>query len=94
MTLTIELAPEVEERLQQEATRHGVPATDYARRLIEEGLQTPLTEKQKATLALLQSWVDQDATDDPEEIRAAEAELEAFKQAMNENRAGESPLYP
>jgi hypothetical protein len=94
MTLTIELTPEVEEQLQEEATRQGVPAAEYARRLIEQGLPTPSDQKQKAALALLQSWIDQDATDDPEEIRAAEAELEAFKRAMNENRAGESPLYP
>jgi hypothetical protein len=94
MSLMIELDPEVEERLQQEATRHGMPVADYARHLIEEGLPVPLDKKQKATLALLQSWVDQDATDDLEEIREAEAELEAFKRAMNANRAGESPLYP
>ena len=44
-----------------------------------------------ATLELLASWRAQDATDNPEELRAAEQELAAFKKAMNENRdnAGE-----
>ncbi len=42
---------------------------------------------------LLQSWIDEDATDDPDEIRVAEQELAEFKRAMNENRAGERPLY-
>jgi len=49
-----------------------------------------------ATIQLLRSWRAQDATDDPEAIRAAEQELVEFKKAMNENRAlaGEPPLYP
>jgi hypothetical protein len=49
-----------------------------------------------ATLELLKSWRLQDATDNPEEVRAAEEEITAFKRAMNENRivAGEPLLYP
>ena len=49
-----------------------------------------------ATLELLASWRRQDATDNPEEIRAAEQELAEFKRAMNDNRAlaGEPLLYP
>ena len=49
-----------------------------------------------ATIALIQSWMAEDATDDPEEIRKAEEELAAFKEAMNRNRAesGEPPLFP
>lgn len=48
------------------------------------------------TLQLLRDWRLQDATDDPEEIRAAEQELAGFKKAMNANRilAGEPLLYP
>jgi len=49
-----------------------------------------------ATLELLRSWRLQDATDNPEEVRAAEEEIAAFKKAMNETRivAGEPLLYP
>ena len=49
-----------------------------------------------ATLELLAEWQLQDATDDPETIRAAEQELAEFKKAMNETRvrAGERILYP
>ena len=49
-----------------------------------------------ATLELLAQWRREDATDDPEKIRAAEEELAEFKRAMNENRAlsGESPVFP
>ena len=49
-----------------------------------------------ATLELLADWRRQDATTDPEQIRAAERELADFKKAMNKNRAvaGASPLFP
>jgi hypothetical protein len=48
------------------------------------------------TLDLLASWRRLDATDDPEEIRAAEQELAEFKRAMNDSRAvaDELTLYP
>ena len=49
-----------------------------------------------ATLELLEAWRLQDATDDLEQLRAAERELSEFKKAMNESRtlAGEPLLYP
>lgn len=50
----------------------------------------------RGTLQLLEAWRDQDATDKPDEVSAAEQELAEFKRAMNESRAhaGEPPLYP
>jgi len=49
-----------------------------------------------ATLELLAAWRAQDATTDPEQLRAAEQEVSEFKKAMNENRvlAGEPKLFP
>jgi hypothetical protein len=49
-----------------------------------------------ATLELLEAWRLQDATDDPEQLRAAERDLTEFKKAMNQSRtlAGEPLLYP
>jgi len=49
-----------------------------------------------ATLELLASWKAEDATTDPEKIRAADEEVDAFMKAMNENRAasGERLLFP
>ena len=48
------------------------------------------------TIALLQSWLEEDATDDPEELRAADEELREFKRNMNQPRkeAGARLLYP
>jgi hypothetical protein len=37
MTLAIELEPEIEAQLREKASRAGVDASEYARRLIEEG---------------------------------------------------------
>lgn len=49
-----------------------------------------------ATLELLAKWRREDATENPEELRAAEQDLAEFKRAMNENRssAGEPLLFP
>jgi hypothetical protein len=49
-----------------------------------------------ATLELLASWKAQDATTDPELIRAADEEVAEFMKAMNKNRAatGERLLFP
>lgn len=38
MTLTIDLPPALEERLQEESAREGLPAEEYARRVLEERL--------------------------------------------------------
>lgn len=38
MTLTIDLPPELEERLQEESAREGLPAEEYARKVLEERL--------------------------------------------------------
>lgn len=49
-----------------------------------------------ATLDLLAVWRQQDATSDPDQIRAAEEDLAEFKKGMNESRtaAGERVLFP
>lgn len=49
-----------------------------------------------AAIALLKSWLEQDATDDPEEIRKAEEELAGFKRNMSANRiaTGERLVFP
>ena len=48
------------------------------------------------TLEILAAWAREDATDDPEKLKAAQKELDEFKKAMNENRlvSGERILYP
>ena len=57
--------------------------------------QTTITDDDP-TIALLKSWLEEDATDDPEELRAAEEELREFKRNMNlpRKQAGARLLYP
>ena len=49
-----------------------------------------------ATLDLLARWRVADATDSPEQIRAAEREVAEFKSAINQSRvaAGDPVVYP
>jgi hypothetical protein len=56
----------------------------------------PVGSVDTATLELLAAWKAEDATTDPEKIRAADEEVDAFMKAMNENRAatGERLLFP
>jgi hypothetical protein len=94
MILTIELTPEQEARLRAAAQEAGLDATECARRVLTDNL--PALPPGQATRDLLRTWQEEDATDDPEEIRKAEAELTAFKQGINAARAeaGARLLYP
>jgi hypothetical protein len=47
-----------------------------------------------ATIALLQQWAREDATDDPAVIVQAERELAQFKAALNANRSPDKPVFP
>jgi hypothetical protein len=62
-----------------------------------ESEATPIIDAENtAAIALLKSWREQDATDNPEEIRRAEEELAEFKRNLNANReaTGERTVYP
>ena len=56
----------------------------------------PAQDENAASMALLQSWLAEEATDDPDEMRQAQEELDAFKRAINAEReqAGARRLYP
>jgi hypothetical protein len=88
--MTIQLSPDVETRLQEEARRRGLDPAAYAARLIDAGLPRTGSEvpahPDQATLDLLKRMQDEDATDDPGEIARREREFEEFKAAMNQNR--------
>lgn len=52
--------------------------------------------KNAAAIAILQSWLEVDATDNPEQIRQAGLELDELKRNLNANRAatGERLVFP
>ncbi len=70
--------------------------SDEIPKMSEVELRVFEPKKLTPTMALMQSWLEEDATDDPEEIRAAEEELREFKRNMNLPRkeAGARLLYP
>lgn len=95
--MTITLPPEIERRLNGEASRLGVDAADYAKKLIVNALsQSPVHE---LALDALSKWEALNETDDPEEIARRQQEFEEFKEGMNRNRLeaggpGAGKVYP
>jgi len=85
MTLTIDLTQEEEMRLRAAAQKEGIDPAELVRKLVTEHLP-PAQDENAASIALLESWLTEDATDDPDEVQQAQEELEAFKRAINAER--------
>lgn len=95
MTITIDLPPEMEGELAREAQRQGTTPE----RLALEGLRqlympdipgqpapaSGIAETLSPTLALFAKWAEEDATDDPEEIRRRQREGDELLAALREN---------
>jgi hypothetical protein len=94
MTLQIDLTADEEARLRAAAQEQGVDPTECARRVLSEHL--PSLKPGEATRALFAAWAEEDATDDPEEIKRRNQEWEELKAQMNATRAelGAEPLFP
>lgn len=104
MTVTLELKPEEVSALESRAHAESVDIETVLHRLVAQ-IASPsvsgtrqaqeLTEQQKSLVALLQSWREEDETDDPEELAERDRELEEFKANMNRWRAeeGRPPVY-
>ena len=58
--------------------------------------EMPNTTEETATMILMRTWLEEDATDDPAEKQAAEQQLNEFKRQMNQPRkeTGARLLYP
>ena len=74
--------------IQLEEDQEPAPAPNEAKPIIDA--------ENAAAIALLKSWREQDATDDPDELHEAEEELAEFKRNLNTNRAatGERLAFP
>src|SRR5579862_6486867 len=107
MTLNIAFTPQETAWLNAQAQQQGLQPAEIIKRLIDAQVATTpasapakpasaLTTEQEAAIALLTSYLETEATDDPEEIRKAEEDLAEFKRNMNANRAatGERLVYP
>ena len=93
--VTIDLDERLRLRLEQEARRRGLLPPELARQLLEQGLGAVATAgPDRATLELLAQWERDDRTDDPAELEARRRELEALKQALNDNRPSGRKPFP
>jgi hypothetical protein len=82
--MTIALPPEIEERLQGEASRCGLGVEELAAKLIAEHLSPAAGGG--ALGDLFARWEREDATVDPQELARRQRELAELKEAMNRNR--------
>ena len=98
MSNTIELTPEQSAILKAEASARG---TDE--RIVLDGLIAGLQKsvngikpENRALIELLDTWSEEDATEDPVELESREADWQALRAGLNANRAanGERRLFP
>ncbi len=105
MTVTLELKPEEVTALETRANAEGIDIEAALHRLVAQLMPPPaaqkarekpeLNERQKAAIALMEAWREEDRTDDPEELAERDRELKEFKANINRWRAeeGRPPAY-
>ncbi len=86
MTLTLNLSPELEERLKQAADQRGAPADQVALQVLDQHL--PHADRRAELVALIQSWID---SDDVEEQKTTGDYL---IRVLDEDRPSERKLFP
>ena len=101
MTLTIELSPKTEEAIRKEARSIGVPVLEYLSKLIEDKANSQANEPKPAidersspAILMLQNWIRDEATDDPEAVNDAQLELDRFKSQLIANRGDSQIEFP
>ncbi|MBE9102611.1 hypothetical protein [Vacuolonema iberomarrocanum] len=86
MTLTLDLSPELEQYLLQEASQRGLSVEVLALKLLTNAIV--LNQKQTAAVDLLQSWID-------DEDEAEQQETGQFLiQSLDSDRLSERKLFP
>ena len=68
MSLTIELPPEMERQLRDEAAREGQDTAAFARALLEERLAAARRERARRVAALLDEWDAEDAANPDQQL--------------------------
>jgi hypothetical protein len=86
MTLTLSLPTELEERLQHEAERQGLPADTLTLRLLDQHL--PAKDSRRELVELLQSWIDRGDAQEQRETG------EYLIRTLDEDRLAHRPLFP
>lgn len=86
MTLTLNLSPELEQYLLQEASQHGLSMEALALQLLTNSIL--LKQKQTEAVNLLQSWIDDQ--DDEEQQETGRYLIDA----LDDDRLSERKLFP
>jgi len=86
MTLTLNLPPELEQYLLQEASQHGLSVEAFALQLLTNSLE--LKQKQAEAVNLLQTWMDDE--DEAEQQETGQYLI----QALDDDRLSERKLFP
>jgi hypothetical protein len=85
MTLKLNLTPELEQRLTEEAERQGLSVDTVTLRLLERYLPQ---EHRAELVDLLQSWIEDDDADEQRETGTY------LVQALDEDRLSDRRLFP
>lgn len=86
MTLNLELTPELEERLRQEASRCGLSIDQYTLKILEQNI--PIGSNQQQAVELLQSWIDHGDAEEQKDTG------EYLIRALDEDRLSDRKLFP
>jgi hypothetical protein len=85
MPLTLNLSPEIEQYLLQEANQHGLSVEVMAMQLLTNSIS--LKQKQTEAVNLLQSWMDDDESEQQETGQY-------LIYALDEDRLSDRKLFP
>ena len=83
MTLTLELSPDLETRLAQEAAVQGMPIEKYALSVLE--LSRPAAVRREELAAELQAWIEAGSSEQPDDD---------VLQRLDADRPSNRRLYP
>jgi hypothetical protein len=86
MTLTLNLSPELEQYLVQEANQHGFSVEVMAMQLLTNSIS--LKQKQTEAVNLLQSWIDDEDESEQQETG------QYLIHALDEDRLFDHKLFP
>jgi hypothetical protein len=87
MTLTLNLPPELEQYLLQEAERQGLSVEAMSLQLLAKSLQ--LSQKQAEAVEMLQSWIEGE-----EDVEEQQETGEYLVQVLDEDRLSDRKLFP
>lgn len=86
MTLTLNLSPELEQYLLQEANQHGLSVEALALQLLANSIL--LKQRQTEAVNLLQSWLDSEDEEEQQETG------QYLVQVLDDDRLSERKLFP